>query len=375
MLTRRVTQADIAAKLGVSHATVALALKNHHRISQKRRAEVQRLAKKMGYQPDPFLAGLAAYRRNIEPSKFHGVIGWINHWAQPEGLHKLHEFEGYWLGAKAAAKQFGYVLEEIRWPMDCPAKRFERILLTRGILGVLIPPHRASPDWGDFDWSKFSLVRFGMSVHHPDSNIVTSDQFRATVMAIASIYRLGYRKIGFVLNRELDENIGGNYTGGFFAAQKLFGVKAADSLLLVDNNAYVQQTERAEKELGAWLKKVRPDAVLTTVIEVPGMIRKLGYRIPQDIAVAGTSVADIPVDTGVNQRAQEIGRIAVEMLVKQININERGEPAAPCRILVESTWQDGKTLPRRPQLIFGGSVFSFSIVPSLAAVLSRCRRF
>jgi DNA-binding LacI/PurR family transcriptional regulator len=347
MQTRRVTQADIAAKLGVSHATVALALKNHHRISPKRREEVQRMAKKMGYQPDPFLAGLAAYRRSIEPSKFHGVIGWINHWAQPEGLHQLKEFAGYWTGAKEAAKQFGYVLEEIRWPADCPAKRFERILLTRGILGVLIPPHRQSPDWGDFDWSKFSLVRFGMSVLNPDSNVVTSDQFRATVMAMKNIYRLGYRKIGLVLNRDLDINIGGNYTGGFYAAQKLFGVKAADSLLLVDVNIYQEKLMQAEKELAAWLKKTRPDAVLTTLVEIPAMIRKLGYRIPQDIAVAGTSVADIPVDTGINQRAQEIGRIAVEMLVKQININERGEPSAPCRILVESIWQDGKSLPRR----------------------------
>jgi DNA-binding LacI/PurR family transcriptional regulator len=347
MQTRRITQADIAARLGVSHATVALALKNHHRISVKRREEVRRLAKKMGYQPDPFLAGLAAYRRNIGTSKFHGMIAWVNHWAQPEGLHRLKEFEGYWLGAKEAAKQFGYVLEEIRWPADCQAKRFERILLARGILGVLIPPHRQSPDWGDFDWSKFSLVRFGMSVHHPDSNVVTSDQFRATVMALTNIRRLGYRKIGFVLNRELDENIGGNYTGGFFAAQKLFGNTAVNSLLIVDVNIYLEHLARAEKELAAWLKKIQPDAVLTVLPEVPDMIRKLGYRIPQDIAVAGTSVADIPLDTGINQRPREIGRIAVEILVKQININERGEPSAPCRILVESTWQDGKSLPHR----------------------------
>ena len=349
MQSRRVTQADIAAKLGVSHATVALALKNHHRISRKRREEVQRMAKKMGYQPDPFLAGLAAYRRSIEPSKFHGVIGWINHWAQPEGLHQLKEFAGYWTGAKEAAKQFGYILEEIRWPADCPPKRFERILLTRGILGVLIPPHRQLPDWGSFDWSKFSLVRFGMSVPNPDSNVVTSDQFRATVMAIKTIHQMGYRKIGFVLNRELDEKVGGNYTGGFYAAQKLFGVKAADALLIVDVKEFERRSAGAEKELGAWLKKTRPDAVLTTLPELPDMIRRLGYRIPQDFAVAGTSLADIPVDTGVDQRAQEIGRIAVEMLVKQININERGEPSAPCRILVESIWQNGKSLPNRLQ--------------------------
>jgi len=347
MQKRRVTQADIAARLGVSHATVALALKNHHRISPARREEVKRMAETMGYQPDPFLAGLAAYRRSLEPSKFHGIIGWVNHWAKPEGLHQHQEFEGYWLGAKEAAKQFGYGLEEIRWPMDCPAKRFERILLTRSILGVLVPPHplREAPDWSDFDWSKFSLIRFGMSVHNPDSNVVTSDQFRATVMAISNIRRLGYRKIGFIVNRELDENVGGNYTGGFFAAQKLFGIAEADSVLLVNMNDYRQRSAKAAKELSAWLKKVRPDAVLTTVVELPEMIRQLGYRIPQDIAVAGTSVADIPLDTGVDQRSREIGRIAVEMLVKQININERGEPPAPCRILVESVWQDGKSLP------------------------------
>jgi DNA-binding LacI/PurR family transcriptional regulator len=172
-------------------------------------------------------------------------------------LHRHREFEGYWQGAREAAKQFGYVVEEVRWPMDCPAKRYERILTARGIQGVLIlpHPHRQSPEWEDFDWHKFSLIRFGMSVHNPDSNVVTSDQFRATVMAMANIHRLGYRKIGFILNRELDENIGGNYTGGFFAAQKLFGVKAADSLLIVDPKIYRQQPARAEKELGAWRKK------------------------------------------------------------------------------------------------------------------------
>jgi LacI family transcriptional regulator len=75
------------------------------------------------------------------------------------------------------------------------------------------------------------------------------------------------------------------------------------------------------------------------------MIRELGYRIPQDIAVAGTSVLDIPVDAGIDQRSEAIGRIAVEMLVKQINVRERGEPRDPSRILIESRWKDGNSLP------------------------------
>ena len=295
------------------------------------------------------MAGLSAYRRTTGPSTFHGVIGWINHWVRPEELHRFHEFEGYWQGAKAAAKEFGYIVEEICWPNDCSANRFERILLARGIQGVLIPPHphRETMVWTDFDWSKFSLIRFGLSVQNPDSNVVTSDQFRATVLAIRNIHRLGYRKIGFVLNRELDENIGGNYTGGFLAAQHLLGIQAAGSQLVIDGEKARQQPAQVEQQVAGWLKACRPDAVLTTVADIPGIIKKLGYRIPRDIAVAGTSMADIPVDAGIDQRATEIGKIAVEMLVKQLNINERGEPAAPCRILVESTWQNGKSMPRR----------------------------
>jgi hypothetical protein len=33
------------------------------------------------------------------------------------------------------------------------------------------------------------------------------------------------------------------------------------------------------------------------------------------------------------------------MLVSQINLNERGEPEDPSRILIESRWRDGKSLP------------------------------
>jgi DNA-binding LacI/PurR family transcriptional regulator len=59
-------------------------------------------------------------------------------------------------------------------------------------------------------------------------------------------------------------------------------------------------------------------------------------------------VLDLPgIDAGINQHAEAIGRIAAETLVKQINVSERGEPRYPCRILVESRWQDGKSLPRK----------------------------
>jgi hypothetical protein len=33
------------------------------------------------------------------------------------------------------------------------------------------------------------------------------------------------------------------------------------------------------------------------------------------------------------------------MLVSQINLNERGEPQDPARILIESRWREGNSMP------------------------------
>ncbi|HEX9046088.1 MAG TPA: substrate-binding domain-containing protein, partial [Verrucomicrobiae bacterium] len=103
---------------------------------------------------------------------------------------------------------------------------------------------------------------------------------------------------------------------------------------------------RIKRSLKQWLDRQRPDAIITTEVQLPRLIEELGHRIPQDVAVAGSG-CDVPVTAGINQNSEAIGRIAVEMLLKQINFNECGEPAAPCRILIESLWQDGDSLPSR----------------------------
>jgi DNA-binding LacI/PurR family transcriptional regulator len=303
----------------------------------------------MGYRPDPVLSALSAYRRKNHPAKFQSVIAWVNHWNEPEQLRGGHrEFDAYWRGAGRTADRLGYRLDEIPWPADCSVKRFERILLTRGVRGILIPPHIAPADWGGFDWGKFSIIRFGVSVPRPDTNCVTSDQSHAVLMALEHIREYGYRRIGLVAGKGLDRRIGGCYFGSYSFAQYAFQFEPALPPFMTDYGRHSPaDLERQKRLFHQWLIQYRPDAILTTDTEVPGMIRALGCRIPQDVAVAGTSVLDIPVDAGIDQRSEDIGCIAVEMLVKQINVNELGVPATPCHIYIESRWQNGRSLPRR----------------------------
>jgi LacI family transcriptional regulator len=167
-------------------------------------------------------------------------------------------------------------------------------------------------------------------------------------MAIKTIYEYGYRRIGATMNEEFNRRLGGSFLSGYYYAQTLLKLKPAlPALLTVLERRDKEDMARQKNALQQWLVRHKPDALLTADVEIPNMIRELGFRIPQDIAVAGTSVLDIPVGAGIDQRSEAIGKIAVEMLVKQINVRERGEPQDPCRILIESRWKDGDSVPFR----------------------------
>ena len=356
----RVTLRDIGNKLGLSHATISLCLRDHPSIPLKRRQEVRRVAEEMGYCRDPWLSSLLAYRNRKRPVRVRGAIAWINQWTQPQNLRKYHEFDLYWQGATESAELFGYHLEEFRWNEDYSSKRIEQILLTRDIRGILIPPHRTPPQWGDFDWQKFAIIRFGMSVPTPDAHVVTADQQRAVLMAFRKMSDYGYRRIGLIVSADYDSHLGGNFIGGLAAAQDILKLNFLGGLattqdvlspkqilppLRTDESLYFESPAEAKRLLSIWLKKYKPDAILTSLSAVPYMIKELGYDIPGDIAVAGTTTYDVPVDAGINQNPKVIGRVAIETLVAQINRSEFGVPSVPCRILVESLWQDGKSMP------------------------------
>lgn len=343
----RITLQQIANKLGITKAAVSMALHNSSRISAERRKEVQRVAKEMGYEPDPFLSRLSVYRARKPLVRCEGVIAWLNHWSDPKSLRRYKEFDLYWRGATEASKRLGYRLDEVIWPPDRRAKEMERLLLERDVLGLLIPPHPPAVNWGDFDWSRFSLIRFGLSVNNPDSNLVTADHQRAVVMAVRKIHEYGYQRIGLVVNQDHERSVGGNITGGFLWAQRMLKLPVTIPPMKWDPRLSPEGAAAFKAELDQWMKTYRPDAILDCLIEVPAYLRELGYRIPRDVAVAGMSIYDIPLDAGIDQHSRSIGRIAAEMLIKQISLNERGEPEEPCRILVESRWKDGSTLPRK----------------------------
>ncbi|MCU0796567.1 MAG: LacI family transcriptional regulator [Akkermansiaceae bacterium] len=339
----RISLRDIAAKLGVSHSTVSLALRDHPRISESVRARVKAAAEEFGYRPDPMLAALANYRRGKVATPISSSVAWINGWPKADQLRGYKEFDQYWNGAFKAAEKFGYRLEEFRIGRECTAKRLHQILSTRGIRGILLPPHREAPAWGDFPWDQYSVVRFGRSVIKPEVHVVTADQIANTMLAVQSMHALGYRRIGFT-------GIAGDFTRrgllfqlGFAGGQRLIqDPQPIPPLALSDD----RPAERS-RQLKSWLKEHQPDAILTTDATLGEMLEKCGLHVPDDIGLAVTSILDAKADAGIDQHPEEIGRVGFLMLNSLMNDRAKGIPPIFRQILVEGSWVNGQSLPHR----------------------------
>lgn len=339
----RVSMRDIAKRLGVSHVTVSLALRDNPRISAAVRAQIREVAESMGYRPDPMLAALAQYRRGKGDKTVTSALAWINAWRDPARLRGFKEFESYWCGASEAAEKHGYRLEEFRLGEQYSPKRLHQILSTRGIRGILLPPHDDQPEWNDFPWTEYSVVRFGRSLVTPRCHLVTADHVANTMLAFEKIRERGYRRIGFVTDETDLKYRGHLFEGGYLTAQRL--VDPEERLPVFTLNEF--SPEARNPELLKWLETHRADAIITNLAAVPEMLEAVGVSVPGDVALAGTTLLDTSITAGIDQHPQEIGRVGFLMLNSLINDGARGIPAVFRQNLVEGSWVDGDSVPDR----------------------------
>jgi DNA-binding LacI/PurR family transcriptional regulator len=335
----RITLREIARELGVSHTAVSLALRNRSGISEAQRSRITAKAAEMGYVPDPMLSALSNYRLRNQESPVQAALAWINPWDKPEQLRSYQEFDLYWQGASKTARKLGYHLEEFAIK-NIPVQRLEQVLTARNIQGLLIPPGRnIDIHWDGFDWSHFSIVRLGRTNQEPHVHFVTSAQLQNARMAFAEINKRGYKRIGFVGEQDWDDTFG----AGFLWAQQMLPVcRRLPSLLFKD----LQQTDR-KATLAKWVEKHKPDAIFSVDSELPQLLTSLGYRVPEDIALAASSIIDTPIDAGIDQNSEEIGRSAVLALISLIHDSSRGIPPIQHEYLIKGRWVDGAMMPSR----------------------------
>jgi DNA-binding LacI/PurR family transcriptional regulator len=181
-------------------------------------------------------------------------------------------------------------------------------------------------------------VRFGSSVTNLRAHTITSDQSHCSRLAYEKLKELGHTRIGYVSDELFETNTKGHFREGYLNAQEELSPRRGHLDILMLN----PDSRSQPKEVLAWIKKQKPEAIVTSSSTLHGLLDGLGIRVPADIVVATTSVLDGNFDMGADQNSYEIGRVAVSTLASLIIENERGIPTYQRRILVEGRWVAGK---------------------------------
>ncbi|HUL51924.1 MAG TPA: LacI family DNA-binding transcriptional regulator [Opitutaceae bacterium] len=351
-----VTMADVAKQAGVHTTTVSLALRNHPSLPDSTRRRLQTLAEKMGYQPDPALRALIAWRRQARPRKDAPTLAYLTHWDTKWGWQKAPAHAQFFAGATAKARRLGYKLEHF-WlgePRLSP-QRMSGILRTRGINGVIVASCLPGSDGLQaVDWSRFSAVRIDYFPQEPELHTVTNDQRAIIQLAMRRVVAAGYRRIGFVIPSWWDRFSDLAWSAGFLAEQHELPPEGRIPILRFDDGPQggsVAPTEfrgrLPRKAFEKWLQRYQPEVLISREEFVEPQLTELGLAVPRDIALVEIFLEPDGRTAGVRQNCDRVGELAVEILAGQLQNYIHGIPTFPTTTLVEGTWFDGSSLPPR----------------------------
>jgi len=352
----RITMAAVAKQAGVHTTTVSLALRNHPSLPDSTRRRLQALAEKMGYQPDPALRALVAWRRQSRPKKESPPLAYLTRWDAKLSWKRAPAHAEFFAGATSKARKLGYRLEHF-WlgePLLTP-QRMSGILRARGITGVLIASYLPASDRPlDLDWSRFSAVKIDYFPRQPELHTVTNDQRAIMQLAVRRIIAAGYRRIGFVLPLWWDQCAERAWSAGFLAEQQavapeeripIFGFSGIPEFESTVSRTGVELL--SNDALAQWLKQYRPEVLIGHGRFVLPHLAAIGLAVPRDLAFVEMYLEPNGRAAGVRHNCARVGELAVEILAGQLQQYAWGIPPFPTTTLVEGTWFDGDTLPPR----------------------------
>ena len=337
---RRITLKDIAAEAGVSPMTVSYALRKHPAVNAETGRRVREVAETMGYRPDAALSALVAYRSGKRSPASHGNLAWITD--TPESWRKYAYFEEPVFQAAAfKAERLGYRLEAYRLGGEgYKVSRLVRLLHNRGIQGALIAPLNHQRILEGMAWENISAVAIGRSLRQPRMDHVTADHFEAGYRICTTLRERGYRRIAFLSPARTDDRVQHRFYASIRAAA------------LDGESGWVPPFLIGESDpgiLARFMKKHRPDAVVSDDPMALGMLHEAGLRTPEDVGFASTRIfGEDTLISGIRPAMAEIGERAVAFLHMKLLVAERGVPERAAGTVLPGHWQEGKTMRRVP---------------------------
>jgi LacI family transcriptional regulator len=334
----RVTLKDIAARAKLSIAAVSMALRDHPSLPATTIARVKQAATALGYAPDPAMSALAAYRTGLRIRQEFAVIALVSNYSRRDAWFRQPSAQRLFAGATARARALGYTLQHL-WAREdgmSPA-RFSTVLAARGIRGVILAPLEHPTDRFDLEWKQFSVVTIERPSRYTFLPHVVTGYFADTVLAWTQFHARGYRRVGLVVNAGLAERTAHQWEAAHTFEQIRLGAERVPTLV-------VGEAGRAEA-IRAWLRRHRPDAVLSRCEGVLEAAAAEKLRVPRELGYVSLNVLDdAPGVCGILQRRDTMGATAVDMVHSLLHRNHRGAHDVSYGTHIDGVWHEGRTL-------------------------------
>lgn len=339
MNPKRVVMKDIAEQAGVHQTTVSLALRNDPRIALKTRERIQRIAKELGYVPDPVLHSLVAYRKNSQIQRSTETLALIFdvpsevQFEESEYLPSIRE------EVIRRASELGYRVEVLIKGQDFNSGRMlDRILTARGVHGILFGA-MFEVQW-DFEWdpSAFSMVKIGLEPAGLEIDCVMGNYFFSVRKILRTLKAAGYQRPAMAGSLLDEHNTRNAYAAGFLYGQwKHFEPEQHIPYYEFERRPNAEVIE----EIYQWLRRVKPDVFMSywnnLHLPVIRLNREDGIRC-RFVCVEG-DVQTIRFG-GLRNNYRKMARSAVELLISKMRMFDRGIPDSPTLTLVDSKWHE-----------------------------------
>ncbi len=311
---------DIANALGISKVCVSLALRGAKNISEETKKRVFETAYKMGYKKDALLSNVMAnIRSRKKKDDFCGTIALINANKDKDATIKYPIFEKYISGIRAESKEIGYSLYEV-WLHDktLTPHKLSGIMKARGIRGGIILGHVSAdslPIGFSEIWRNFKFVSAGIKTNNPMVDFVSADKFLIARHAAEKAIEKGCKRLGLVLEKSVDDIVDGRFSGGFLRAQLALPEKERIPPFLE-----VAEAKENPKIFYAWMKKYKPDSILSISTQTREWLESDSVTLPEDIGIICIDTPNYGHEwVGLDQNYELVGKMAVRRLSDLLN--------------------------------------------------------
>lgn len=321
------TLTSVARAAGLSVAATSYALRGSPKIPAATREHVRAVAERLGYRPNARVAELMAHIRGGHSPDSAEVIALV--WLEGRAF-RMSDFQRLvQAGATERARERGFRLTAFWLPAHGSPARLAQVLRARGIAGVVFGPVNAgTPVALDWPWDNFAMAVVGMAEWTQPLSRSGHHHYEAMRLALARLQDTGARRPAAWLDAATNLRAHRAWQAAWLACAP---AGSARRLKLANPGD--------ETGLADWLAAHRPDALVCGSPGELNLARRAGWKgdAARSVLLSWSPGHD---GCGVEQGYDTIAAHAVDLVVAQLQRNERGLPDPPRMLLFPGRWKN-----------------------------------